>query len=1006
MSNENLLKVEQIVPQIYGPCDPEVKNFCEEVQNYYINNYDKFNELFQCLLNTKVMHFRFWIMQTLIQLISQKYNNMANETKNNFRQFLLQMFNLDFDKLFKEYYIMQRYCLLFNKFIFYDFPENNNSIFNDILNNLYNCNDINQKLNKINLLIQIFFTFDEEFIKYPHTYSQIQISRSNKIKDFMRNNTIPNLLKVIKEILENEENIPNNKIIQNSIILVSQLIDWNPFEFFYDVLNIILGILIKKFKYFSQCCDVLYMIVKKGMEPKIKRNILNTININVLINNILKNERKIAETTLSRISDIIDLIGNFIIENFEYTKGLIKNNNNSVNDEIKESFDWSCNELRYYFYFLKEIITYNNNLNYKETLLILCKSLDIIVLYFKSNDIILNRNNYVLDSFKETFPILEKTLKIPENEYDFDEDLNELKIDDDFFKLRNELSLIYKNIYNIMILKEYVMDSIINNLITLLKINDKQNMNSIDINNINKYDVEFCLFLINLLQEATIGNILKNNPNLQKKFDQIIKILFSYPFYNLKNADFILLSYYSTLNNSIEFIIKESKTIEYIIKLYISEQGVFYNGNDFYKIKIVKYFDNFLSKIKKNIGKNNIKPNFDLNSFAKTIKESIYKLISYIKNKKNIQILKNYILFFHSYGLIISFEKDKDIKISNYKEALKLFNDIITELNSNNSLDKEEICELILSCLIQFMQTVGMKIESAEIKKLFSEFCNIFIGNYCIKIINNKNNTLITKYINFLQSILCLLGVDSLKYIELFFNNNNWFNPNVVCDCLKLLQNSINMIKKNSKNMIKKTFNSFFQYISGFQFPKDNISDESKTIINIFIEFTKIFNNITSDICEVFFENNGIDNLNFLNLIKFILFNGSNFIEPIQRRSTIKGIKNLCKYFNKYKKTFENNKIFEDILNLILNGLFLIYSKNHKKEAIDISSSVEIAHCHLYLLDFGNIYINFLKKYLEQNQINEFINIIKNVDYKKLKPSENMLIAFDHITGKMLNSMK
>ena len=49
----------------------------------------------------------------------------------------------------------------------------------------------------------------------------------------------------------------------------------------------------------------------------------------------------------------------------------------------------------------------------------------------------------------------------------------------------------------------------------------------------------------------------------------------------------------------------EVNAIEHIIKLYLSEQGIFYNGKDFYKSKIVNYFDRFLSKIKKNLGKKN-----------------------------------------------------------------------------------------------------------------------------------------------------------------------------------------------------------------------------------------------------------------------------------------------------------------------------------------------------------------------------------------------------------------
>ena len=433
MSNDKITKIEQLAPQLYGPnCDPQVLNFCNEVKNYYLINNDKYDELFKCLINTNIPHFKFWLIDTLIQIVTEKYINMTNNTKNNFRQSLLNIFNSNFEKIFNESFVTNKYCLLFNKFIFYDYPENNNTIFNDIIYNIYSTKDNAQKLSKLNLLLQIFYYFNEEYIIFRHTYNEVQINRSNIIKNYMRNNTIPNLLIIIKEILENEEYITNEKIIQKSLVIVSQLIDWIPFEFFYDVLNIILINLIKKYKYFKQCCDILFMIVKKGMEPKLKRNILNQMKLNDLINNILKNNKKIDVATLERISDIIDLIGNFIIENFEYTKELIKTNDNQK-DDINESFNWSCNELRYYFYFIKEIINYNNQINYKEAL-ILCKSLDLIVLYFKSNDIILNKNSYVMNSFKEIFAVIEKTLRIPPEEYSLDEDLydlycNALKID-------------------------------------------------------------------------------------------------------------------------------------------------------------------------------------------------------------------------------------------------------------------------------------------------------------------------------------------------------------------------------------------------------------------------------------------------------------------------------------------------------------------------------------------------------------------------------------------------
>ena len=998
MSNEEIAKVEQLAPQLYGPnCSPEILKFCQDLQNYFMQNTDKFDILFQSLISTPNLHFKFWLLDTLSQIVLQKYTSMTTLTRDKLRQAILNMFN--YEKVFSAPFIINKYCFLFNNFIFYDFPENNNSIFNDILNNIYSTKDDNQKMNKLNLLLQIFDTFNEEFIQFRHTYDQLKIERSTKIKDFLRINTIPNIIIVIKAILENEEYITDEKIIKKSIKIISQLIDWIPFEYFIDVLKIILDDLIKKYKYFDQCSDILYAIVKKGMEPKIKRNILN--DINNLINNILKFNKKVEDYTLQKISEIINLIGNFIIENFEHTKNLIKNNNN-INDDINESFNWSCNELRYFFYFIKEIIIYGNEINYKNALT-LCESLGNVVLYLKSNEIILNKNNYIIESFKEVFSIFLKILKLPAEEYSFDEDLSQYIEEDIIFLLRKEFGVIYRNCYNIKTLREYAIDSILNILINLLNIKNGQNNNNYNENSINKYDIEYCLYFINILFEGFRGNDLNNNEyNINGKLTEIYNILFTFPFTNIKNADYILLCYYDNINRSMVNIINNQAAIEYIIKLYISEQGILYNGKEFYKIKIINNFDRFLSKMKQNIGKINL----NFNNFSKIIKEFIEKLIISIKTTKNFELLKNYNLLFHSYGLIISFDKNIETKKLNYNEALKLFNFMVNDFNfgKNNQLN-EDICELILNNLIQFIQTADSEIKSNEIKNLFIDFINTFIGSYCVKIINNKNISLLLRYINFMQRLVILLGIDSLKYLEYFFNNN-YLNLNVISESLKLLENCINYLKKGSISLIKKTFNSFYNLISGFSIPKDNISEENKIIINNYYEFIKTFRNITLFIPEVFFENGGIDNLNFINLIKYIFNIGCFFIESAQRKSIIISIKNLCKFFIKNKNLFQNQTDFGEIMLLILNGLFYIYNKNNKKEANDLISIVEIANCHLLLMEFNNYYNNYLSKYLNQDEINQFINIIKGIDYKKLKPSEQLISAFDHMSIKVLNSTK
>ena len=302
-NNENMLKkVEELISEYYGPnYNNQTVDFINGVGQYYANNPENFMELFNNLVTTKIKQFKLWLLNTLIQVIKEKYQVLKVETKNNFRQYLINVFSLNFEQVFDELFVVKKYCELFNHFIFFDFPENNNTIFDDILTNIYKTGDINQKINKLFLLLEIFYTFNEEFILFRHTYNEIQITRSNTLKEYIRKNTIQNFLFILKEILQNEEHLPNDKkIIQKSIEIISQLIDWIPFEYFYEVLNIILGNLIKKYKYYESCCSVIYSIIKKGMDPKIKREIFDKIQINELLNNILKSDKKIDEQTLKK----------------------------------------------------------------------------------------------------------------------------------------------------------------------------------------------------------------------------------------------------------------------------------------------------------------------------------------------------------------------------------------------------------------------------------------------------------------------------------------------------------------------------------------------------------------------------------------------------------------------------------------------------------------------------------------------------------------------------------
>ena len=46
--------------------------------------------------------------------------------------------------------------------------------------------------------------------------------------------------------------------------------------------------------------------------------------------------------------------------------------------------------------------------------------------------------------------------------------------------------------------------------------------------------------------------------------------------------------------------------------------------------------------------------------------------------------------------------------------------------------------------------------------------------------------------------------------------------------------------------------------------------------------------------------------------------------------------------------------------------------------------------------------MEYLMKYLNQLEINQFVEIVKKIDFKKLKPTEELLKSFDYISMKVM----
>ena len=627
MITQELLKVENFSFELYGPNpSKDISNYCENVKQFYFNNIDKIQDLIIALTKTENQHFKFWLLDIMITIIKNNYKLFPLEIKNSFRQSLLGLIYNYVNVLIEPYYVANKFSLLFISFIKNDYPEIYSNIWIDIITDLFNTQDQNLKIKKFSILLDILLTFDDELIKYSDTYNERDSERATKIKDFMREEThmndLINIINVIQQLLSNEEFI-EQKIINKGIKVISQLIDWCPIVLFEQTLQIILNKLLFKKKYICESIKVLISIIHKGMKPNLKIEIIKNLKINEIIENIFKTKQELQVIELT--SDLINNIGQFLVESYENIKDMIKNKE----ENYEEYFNFTNDELLFCFKLTKEILLKFNS-EYKPALELI-DYLSAIISYFKSNEIIIVNNQNLKNIFKELFVSIENSLIIPKTDYSLNEDLTKNE-DDDFFQYRKEFSIIYHNIYNIKSMQEFVLDSVLDKI------------NSIQTKNPTQYDIELVLFLVGTIQQGIRQSDLKNEL-INQKFQKILSILFIFPFTEVKGSDYIITSYYETINKLIQYLSSNIQAINYVIKLYLGKTGIMFPGNIETGIKIVNSFDKFLYKIKNSFNNKNF--GIPLNDVSITIRQTIEHIIQAAVNNKNFSIISNYKILFN-----------------------------------------------------------------------------------------------------------------------------------------------------------------------------------------------------------------------------------------------------------------------------------------------------------------------------------------------------------------------
>jgi hypothetical protein len=677
------------------------------------------------------------------------------------------------------------------------------------------------------MFIDIMLIFDDEFIKFRNTQGEFDMQRATAVKDNMRTDSVPDIIYLLTQLMQNHTNL-NKKVIKNAIKVIGQLIDWNSINLFTEPITVIMSNLISNTDFQSECFEVISYIVGKGMEPEGKLEVIKYLNVNALLEEILKYDN-INENTMYNICEIITQMANFTVEYFAMLKGG-KTDNGLLTHVIEV--------VNYCIYHSIRVIESAKNYDYK-TAIQLHDFLTEFPAFLKTNSNICNLLKEILIPLAQS---IENNLIIPKG-YDLNIELNE---EDDFCNFRKDFTTILLRLVGISYIKEHFVGNIITRFEGVVG------------GQASPCEMELALYLLFNLQ-STIQNHEYENELVKKAVNYLFSINFSEV-----NSDMILLLYFETLLKYQVIILPNYEVLIYVIRLFLSQKGIL-NQNMIVGVKICNLFDKFLDKAKMLV-----------TEIRSDIITSLMYLINTLIDSKNFLLLVEYNVIFHSLALV-SIEKLKDNpekQIDFYRQIFALF----TKIVSIYGIDEEKFQELA-KLITNYLK--GFSYEVTE-KTVFIEFLNAIYNDVYSKVITSEK----AKYamITILQRFIYILGKDSLNYIEYFLLNQIQYpNAEIYEDSIKLLHNITQLLKKESKGIVKKCFYLFFATIKGVNMPQQNISDEEKSILNIYMNFIKLIANLThEDIVEIIFDP-GLDNVNIDELINFLNFAASEIIDSSVR---------------------------------------------------------------------------------------------------------------------------
>ena len=972
LNHPNILKYDTI-EKINNSLNNILNNIPNNINNNIKENIINIFFLIHLLFNKKVNK------NEIIQLIIKFIFNYQNNYNFNIESLLPLIYN-EYIKILKEKYnINLKFNYYIDNYILYDDVDNENSYIYNVLNNkFYKQLDINYYLYKY-----IYHNFSLIYINYElndnnDDYNYLLLSDEDiLIYNYNHNNNINNKNNILT--LFNCDYIP--ELINNKPYYILSL----------KIKDIFLNFECHYNKYLSILYDLPYY-----------NNFIYT-----LLNRYIKNKLEKNNTELS----------NNIYEYFNLKELIIKNENKTLNKELKSLLHIIIKILILYHFnlknFYKKYLSISNNLNFNK--LNISKEENYNINIINSN---INNLNEFINDIKE---IKEYNIKISK--------------------------ILYNNCKN----------HIFNSLCHLIYLFDEYNFNKFRyyyyillylFNNLKNFNNEFSENLLNELLNK--NNKIKNINNIKNslyKFYSDIYNIFNIDEINDKNNCYDKIIYDDI--NLLYFIYDEDdkKIInDYLIKIYNNNKYDFFNNID-RTINNNNIDENILNDIKNIISTNinqldnndDIKNNYiNYNNKCNNIINTLY-LNEYINNNnKNIQYIKDfetytgYFIRNSNINLLYDIINNQEKEITNKK----IYNivmgqgktSIITPLlikyyfiNKNIKnvfiiLPKTLIKQSynILLKYITYLKSIVVQITNKEeyenyILNIDEELNKIFYNTTIIKDNHNKYKIQLSKFINNLHKIYIISDDIIKEYCYDIFNNKNINNKNtiIIYDEIDSLMNPIkNVLNINIDNNIN---NTIISYLKNNDQKLYNLYNEYNLHFKVKILFNLIdikdlndlndikdlndlndkINKILNEIYERNLENEKIKSINYkiINDIKNLTYNlnyGLN--DTLNNVSVIQAVP--YSYANNPMIDMYFNDIF---LNLILTYISYIYYlfihiKNKDKLIIPLNALKQYYKQH-NLSNGKNLFFKknikesgIIKNYIKFNSFDELLNILENYD--------------------------